>query len=265
MNGLTVAIKVQQKCRPKDTEEEKNKMKKLVSFMGLVALAGSAQLGQAALQIAWDIDGAAPGGSGVMICAVATGCVATFDGVTISDISIASNSPGSAGLAQQFGDTLQISSTGASTIELWLSASGFMLPTTPPPVLYSAGLSTTSTTGMGTTAMTSCIDGANALVAPPAVAFCGVKEGQLVNVGQSYSGSSSTSGTVSTNVSSLSVPYSLEQEITLTVGANSNLNVITSQVLTPVPEPMSIVLLGGVILLSSGAIRRKRKQEASRV
>jgi hypothetical protein len=46
------------------------------------------------------------------------------------------------------------------------------------------------------------------------------------------------------------------------LGANSNLNVITSSVLTPVPEPMSIALLGGVLILTSGAIRRKRNQAA---
>jgi hypothetical protein len=44
------------------------------------------------------------------------------------------------------------------------------------------------------------------------------------------------------------------------LGANSNLNVITSSVLTPVPEPMSVALLGGVLLLTTGAIRRKQKQ-----
>jgi hypothetical protein len=34
---------------------------------------------------------------------------------------------------------------------------------------------------------------------------------------------------------------------------------------TSVPEPMSITLLGGVVLLTLRAIRRKRNQEASRV
>jgi hypothetical protein len=58
----------------------------------------------------------------------------------------------------------------------------------------------------------------------------------------------------------LGSPYALAEHITLALGAGSNLNVITSTVLTAVPEPMSIALFGGVVLLTSGLIRRKRNQ-----
>jgi hypothetical protein len=40
------------------------------------------------------------------------------------------------------------------------------------------------------------------------------------------------------------------------------MNAITSSVLTPVPEPMSIALLGGVVLLTARAVRRKRQAKA---
>jgi hypothetical protein len=51
--------------------------------------------------------------------------------------------------------------------------------------------------------------------------------------------------------------------ITLVLSKGAVLNVVTSQILTPVPEPASIALLGGVMLfiaVGSRLVRRKRSQ-----
>jgi hypothetical protein len=60
-------------------------------------------------------------------------------------------------------------------------------------------------------------------------------------------------------ITSLSAPFSLTQEIVISAGANSNFNVTASQNLTPapVPEPTSVLLLGGVLLGVSGLLRKK--------
>ena len=62
------------------------------------------------------------------------------------------------------------------------------------------------------------------------------------------------------SIGTLSAPYSLQEKVTLTFNNAGSVNFVTSQVLTPVPEPMSIALLGAVFLLTSRSILRKRKQ-----
>jgi hypothetical protein len=237
-------------------------MKKLAGLFGALLVASCAA--QAAIQISYSVNGSAPAvcgfnavSSGPAIC----GAVAASP-VTISVSSATSNSPGTPDLAQVFESTLFISNTSAATLELWIAAQDFTAPVTPPEIQFSSSLSTTTTTGTGTADLTSCVDTANGLT-PPTTAFCAAGY-TLTNAQQTYTPppppGGSTSGTVSTTLFSLAAPYSLAQHITLALGAGSNINVITSASLTPVPEPMSIALLGGVVLLTSGAIRRKRKQ-----
>jgi len=249
-------------------------MKKLSGFLGLAMLAGSAQLG-AAIQISYQIGGTNPSqticalnagatdDSGVCANAVGTGA---DSGVSILEISASSNSPGTASLAQQFGATLQIINSTASTVavDIWISAPNFSLPVTGGSISginYEGSLSTTSTTGAGSVSSENCVDQSNGLTEP----FCATAAATIADDAMAYSGGSSASETNQEIFSPLSSMYSLSQMITISLGAGSNINVITSQSLTPVPEPASIALLGGAILLTSGAIRRKRKQQGSRV
>ena len=237
-------------------------MKKLAVFLGGMLLASWAPAAYGAIQISFSVNGGA-----AAICAtsaISTGpitCSASGGGATIQTLSANSNSPGTPGLSQTFGSVLQITSTNAVTLDVWIAAQGFTTPLAPPSVKFSGSASTTSTTGIGTVAVSHCVDTSNGLP-PPTTAFCSTGF-TLPNPIENYGpGASSDSQTSSLLISSLSAPYSLGEHITLTLGANSNLNVITSSVLTPVPEPMSIALLGGVLILTSGAIRRKRNQAA---
>ena len=150
-------------------------------------------------------------------------------------------------------------------VTLWLAAQNFSFPTVPPgTITFDSEVALTSTTGTGSVGLESCVDTSNGL-APPTTTFCSAGT-SLINVPQSYSGASSEQNTVSSTITSLGKPFSLSQEITLTLGRNSNLNVDTSSILTPsqipppIPEPASIALLGGAILLITAkghGVRRK--------
>ena len=245
-------------------ERTNNSMNKLIGTLAVAMVALFAPLSQAALQISYSVNGAAP-----VVCAlnpVSAGpavCAAfSVAPVTVSILTAGSNSPGTPGLAQSFGSTLQIVSSSAATLDIWTAAQDFVTPTTPPAINFSSSISTTSTTGTGTSGLTSCVDTTNGL-APPTAPFCAAGP-SLTNTTLGYGPApSSTSNTVSSLILSLGSPYSLTEHIHLVLGANSNINVITSTVLTPVPEPASIALLGGVLLFASTRlIRRKRNQSS---
>lgn len=236
-------------------------MNRLIGSLAVGMVALLAPLGQAAIQISFSVNGGAvtncalnPISTGPAVCAlVASGPV------TILQVSATSNSPGGPINAQEFGSTLQIMSTAAATLDLFIGAQDFTFPVTPPPINFASSISTTSTTGTGTSGLVSCVDTTNGL-GPSFSAFCPAGP-SLTNVTLPFGpGPDSTANTVTTTIASLSAPFSLEQHISLVLSAGSNLNVITNTVLTPVPEPMSIALLGGVLLLISLQLRRKRNR-----
>ncbi|MGA7234196.1 MAG: hypothetical protein WBY44_00855, partial [Bryobacteraceae bacterium] len=201
----------------------------------------------------------------------------TVGGATVEVLSANSNSPGTANISEQAGSTLFITTTTATTFTIWMSASDFAQPAAPPApsLFYESSLAVTSTTGTGAVGLESCIDQSNNLTPyNPANGtngtgfanepFCGTPADTLSN-SEGYHLASSNSNTITDTVLSLGTPYSLAQKITFTLGAGSSLNVITSQSLEPVPEPVSVALLGGVLLLTGRAIQRKRKQQKTSV
>jgi hypothetical protein len=107
--------------------------------------------------------------------------------------------------------------------------------------------------------MTSCLDTANGL-APPTTAFCGgAGSPTLANTTLNYNGvTTDPPNTVNRSVAALAAGYSMGEVITITLGAGADINIVASQILSQVPEPTSIVLLGGIVLATVGAIRRKR-------
>lgn len=234
-------------------------MKKLTGVLAVLLLASCAA--QAAIQISYQVDAGLPTicagpslpSSGPIMCApFITG------GVSVQILSASSNSPGTSAGSQEFGSTLYISSPAAHTLQVWISSQDFTDPTAPPNIIFSSSISTTETTGTGTSGLVSCVDTSNGLT-PPTTAFCATGP-TLTNTTLPYTGPGATSDTQTTLITVLGSPYALAEHITLALGAGSNLNVITSTVLTAVPEPMSIALFGGVVLLTSGLIRRKRNQ-----
>ncbi len=164
-------------------------MKKFSGFLGLAVLASCAQLAQAALQLSYSVNGATP-----VACALTADdgpavCLpGTVSPITIQLLDASSNSPGTPANSQEAGSTLVISTPVAATLKIWIAAQDFTTPSAPPDILFSSGLTTNSTTGIGTASLTSCVDTTNGL-APPAVAFCAAGP-SLTNTLESYSGSS---------------------------------------------------------------------------
>jgi hypothetical protein len=236
-------------------------MKTIAGFIGILAFAACAPLAQASLQISYQVDG-----NPAVVCNTGsdTGpvtCNATIGNVAISNTSGSSNSPGTATNANTFNADLSITSTTAHTLQLWFSAQDFTRPNTPPAIDFSSSLSITSISGSGSVVGVSCVDTGNGL-APPTSTFC-ASGPSITNATETYSGSSSKADTQHSTISSLGPAlFSMSEHITITLGAGSALNVITSSVLAPTPEPMSIVLLGGVVLLTSRLIRRKQNRSA---
>lgn len=237
-------------------------MKQFATCLGVGLLTIIAPVAQGALQISYSVNGGA-----AVTCAFAAlssgpaVCPAFGSGpVSVSIASATSNSPGTATFAQEASATLLITSTDAATLRIWVASQDFTAPITPPEILFTSNLSTTSTSGSGTANLTSCVDTGNGLV-PPLDTFCspGIS---LTNAAQAFAAPTATSGSTTTIIGSLGSPYSLSQQITIALNAGTNVNVITSIVLASVPEPASIALFGGVLLFTGVALRRRFSQSA---
>lgn len=228
--------------------------------MSVLAVLVCAPLANATLTINYQI-----GAGLVTTCAVGpdagTICSVSEPGLTMTFIGSTSNAPGTPSVAQQFNSTNLISYSGSvpETVKIWFTAQGFMMPTGPG-LLYTselAGTSTLGNTGEQTLSGQSCIDPTNG-VAPP----MGCAGGQLNHADQMFLGAASNDETITTVVGSLGTPYALQQQITLSLNRQAELGFHSSESLTAVPEPGSIVLLGTLVAGLATFIRRRA---ASRV
>ena len=232
-------------------------MKKLSVLLTLALLALCAPLAHAALQIRYSINGGAtvtcvtnPVSAGPAVC----GAVVT-PGVTLTVTASGSNSPGTPDLATQLTTSLSILASADSTVDIWAVSQDFINPVTPPPLDYFSNLSTTSVTGSGTADLTSCLNTLNSLATECTPG--GLGNITLTNAQQAWTAPTATAGTVSSTVASLAATYSMGQHITVFLNAGSQMNVIASQVLTPIPEPASMMLLGSALLGLTVAFRKK--------
>ena len=228
-------------------------MKNLVCLMGVAALLALVPAANASLVINYEF-GAGP----VLTCANGADdgpviCSFSGGGVNASIVSASSNSPGSLYNSEQFGSNLNVTSSANATVKIWFSAQDFALPVFGE---YEGSLSTTSTSAntTSTAMLTNCIDTTNGIA--PSLGCAG---GQIVNTTETLMGAGSKADTQFLNVPGpLTTPYSLEQQITLSLTPGSDFNVITSQSLTAVPEPAEGVLLATVL----GALALLRKKFA---
>ena len=237
-------------------------MNKLAGFLGVLAMVAGAPLAHADFQISVNGINCTPivvSGSpnGTLSCALIT----VAPGVTITNLSVTGLQ--AAGFSEQLGTTLLIqNTTGAAVpITIDLADSNFTSPLAPPgSILDVSGATLNSTTGTNNTfTLTSCVDQSNGLVPPPGV-FCSSPAPGMApaNLPLMTTGAVTKSDNSSGTITSLHLPnFSLSQQLVISAAANSNFNVTSSQVLTPVPEPASMLLLGGVLLGVTGLLRKK--------
>lgn len=234
-------------------------MKKLAGFLGVMALMAFAPLAHANYVLSYNSGAGATNCANVASNTLAS-CFATptgiGGGITVTSFEGTSNSPGTAGGAQQIGSVVDISTTGAGTLTLWLAAQGFTAPTTPPNITDATSLTVIPTSGLGTVTLESCVDQSDG-TAPPTGTFCSAPALTVTNPTINYSGDTSQSNNDSGVITSLAATFSLSEVITITFTEASEIEVQTRQVLTAVPEPGSIVLLG-TVLVGLGTLIRKR-------
>lgn len=180
----------------------------------------------------------------------------------LTQISDTSNSPGTSSISQLLSSSLDITNTSGSTatIIFAFSDTGFTSPTAPPSLLMNSHiggsvvinntnnlLSFTSCANQGSSNLTSCA-GATAIAGPgtPNVTANSFDNDQF------------------DTVTSLTSPYSLNQILSVTLGAGSELNFSDNTTLTPVPEPNTLAIFGTMLVAIGGigyAVRRRREND----
>jgi hypothetical protein len=193
----------------------------------------------------------APSGTACAGSVVAGGFVVTLQTAT-------SNSPGTPTLADLLSAVALISNTNASgttaSIELRIGDTGYTAPTTalPNSLFLASHIGGTVVTGdlLNALSYTSCIDQANGQNACPGTLATAALSPDVTSSG-------SYSATNSTIFSLLAAPFSMTEQINLTLSGGSTINYSGSSQLAPVPEPVTM-FLGGTGLLGLAYAARRR-------
>jgi hypothetical protein len=233
-------------------------MNKLAGFLSVLAMVAGAPLARADFQIAVNgvVCNALVTGNptGSLTCPSVSGAAFGLPtGVTITNLAVTgTNNPG---FAQQLGTTLLIQNTtgAAVTITIGLSDTGFTSPVTPPIITDASGAMLNNTTGTNSFTLTSCVNQANNPLFCPSPAPGEAPQNPTLTITGANTQSNETNGMIT----ALASPFSLVQRLSISAGANSNFNVKSSQVLSNVPEPTSVLLLGTVLLGVTGLLRKR--------
>lgn len=239
---------------------------------GLVLVLLACLPAQAALQMSYILDAGAltpivltpgfPPGTFNYGLFIGVGPIFTISG------QASSNSPGTPTGAEILSSAISVAnnSGGAHRLQLFVGDTGYLAPSAPPApglVLNShIGGSIGSALNPGpfpgnTLAFTSCVDPTNTALScnspVPAGVFSAGPATPGVTVG-------SFADDQFASILALGTPYSMSQYFDFHMDANSQMGFQSNTVLSPVPEPVSIALLGGVLVMTSGLIRRKAKR-----
>jgi hypothetical protein len=247
-------------------------MHKVAGFLGIAAMVAVVPLARADFNISVDGTNCTTGLSSTAQLQAPGGFTASCTnvsspplpaGVTIQTLQ--TNGQQTTAFSQQFTTNLIVSNnSGASqTLTLDFALSNFTFPVIGGPITAindASGFTINQTIGMSTGQLTSCVDQSNNTAPPNHSPFCsGAAPGQAgPNMAVTVTGANTLSSPESIGtITALNAPFSLMQQITLTLANGTNANVTASQILTPVPEPAGIALLGTALLGLTTLFRKK--------
>jgi hypothetical protein len=237
-------------------------LNKLIYPLAVTFVAAIAPLAHAGLEINYSIDGGptvtcgpVSGSNPSVSCSNVSG--PDFD---ITLLGAASNSPGGTP-SQEESATVDLSNAATTTQSIVINviSTGFTSPTTPPALTLTSNIGGSVVTGSAANVLNfiSCVDQTDSQTAGcPATDNAPTVSPNITSATSHYDGGSTST------ITTLSSPYAIDEQISVTLGVGANMNFSASTTLAQVPEPMSIILLGSVVLLVSGLFRRKLKSAA---
>jgi len=238
----------------------KNRMTKMLCSLTVLAAAAFAPLAHADINITYSVDGSTatscgPASATFLAC---TGVI-TLDGVTIQGLDASDNAPGTASLSKDTSATADITNAGSTTatIVINIMADGFTSPVTPPAITLDSHIGGTVVVGVSANTLSyqSCVGGNN-LLGCPGTFQSGIGTPAITSAG-SYQNDQVGS------IASLAATYSIDETLTIVLGANGDVNFSASTTLSQVPEPSSVVLLGSLLIGVGLVARRKLARNAA--